>query len=53
MTGVALALVRGLLEVRASIGSQGLEVEAALAAAVMESATNVAEEVVKERCVEA
>jgi len=35
------------LEVRASIGSQGLEVEAALAAAVMESATNVAEEVVK------
>ena len=47
MTGVALALVRGLLEVRASIGSQGLEVEAALAAAGMEAATNVAEAVVK------
>ena len=45
-TGVALALVRGLL-VRASIGSQGLELEAALAAAVMEAATNVAEAVVK------
>ena len=43
---MSVALARGLL-VRASLGSQGLEQEAALAAAAMEAATNVAEVVVK------